>query len=105
MRHYILHRSPVDLDELRAGIDDPDIWAQEYLCAFIDSSSVLLPYDLIAACEAPGALAAPGDAPRFGDGHSDRAAALALLLHAAARRGAFFLPRLFPHPARFADAY
>ena len=233
---------PVDLDELRAGVDDPDIWAQEYLCEFIDSSSVLLPYDLIAACKAPGALAAPGDAPRFvgmdvgrskdlsvvmegaqvggvlwltrveilrrkpfaeqlqalcaicadprvrrvavdatgigamlaeearrklggkvepvvftakskgelyaalrrafedkavripsdrelredlhavqrevsaggavtysaprsGDGHSDRAAALALLLHAAARRGAFFLPRLFPHPARFADAY
>lgn len=233
---------PVDLEELRAGVDDPDIWAQEYLCEFIDSSSVLLPYDLIAACEAPGTLAAPGDAPRFvgmdvgrskdlsvvmegaqvggvlwltrveilrrkpfaeqlqalcaicadprvrrvavdatgigamlaeearrklggkvepvvftakskgelyaalrrafedkavripsdrelredlhavqrevsaggavtysaprsGDGHSDRAAALALLLHAAARRGAFFLPRLFPHLARFADAY
>ena len=42
---------PVDLEELRAGVDDPDIWAQEYLCEFIDSSSVLLPYDLIAACE------------------------------------------------------
>ena len=42
---------PVDLDELRAGVDDPDIWAQEYLCEFIDSSSVLLPYDLISACE------------------------------------------------------
>ena len=42
---------PVDLDELRAGVDDPDIWAQEYLCEFIDSSSVLLPYDLIAALQ------------------------------------------------------
>lgn len=44
---------PVDLDELRAGVDDPDIWAQEYLCEFIDSTSVLLPYDLIAKCEVP----------------------------------------------------
>ena len=43
----------VNLEELRAGVDDPDIWAQEFLCEFIDSSSVLLPYDLIAKCEVP----------------------------------------------------
>lgn len=42
---------PVDVETLRAGVDDPDIWAQEYLCEFIDTSSVLLPYDLIAGCE------------------------------------------------------
>lgn len=43
---------PVDVDELKAGVDDPDIWAQEYMCEFIDSSAVLLPYEMIAACEA-----------------------------------------------------
>jgi phage FluMu gp28-like protein len=35
---------PVDIEELRAGIDDPDGWAQEYLCEFIDTANVLLPY-------------------------------------------------------------
>lgn len=39
------------LAELKAGVDDPDIWAQEYMCEFIDNSSVLLPYDLIGKCE------------------------------------------------------
>ncbi len=42
---------PVNLEELRAGVDDPDIWAQEYMCEFIDNSSVLLPYELIGKCE------------------------------------------------------
>ncbi len=37
--------------ELKAGLDDPDGWAQEFECEFIDSSNVLLPYDLIAAAE------------------------------------------------------
>ncbi len=235
---------PLDLEELRAGVDDPDIWAQEYLCEFIDTTSVLLPYDLIAPCEVPkldlscvppdaplyigmdigrskdlsvilvgakvngvthlvrteilrkmpfaeqlqtlcaiarerrvhrvaidatgiGAMLAeearralggkvepltfnvktkgelyaalrrdfddktlriPAErdlredlhavqrnvsssgaityrAPRNEDGHSDRAAALALLLHAANTRGAFFLPRLFDRPTRSSDAY
>lgn len=44
---------PINIDELRAGVDDPDIWAQEYLCEFIDTTSVLLPYELIAPCEMP----------------------------------------------------
>lgn len=39
------------LDELKAGVDDPDIWAQEYMCEFIDNTSVLLPYDMIGKCE------------------------------------------------------
>jgi phage FluMu gp28-like protein len=51
---------PVNVDELKAGVDDPDIWAQEYLCEFIDSSAVLLPYELIAACEAD-AVTDPGE--------------------------------------------
>jgi len=42
---------PVDVEELRRAIDDPDAWAQEYMCEFIDSTSVLLPYELIAGCE------------------------------------------------------
>ena len=42
---------PVDIEELKAGVDDPDIWAQEYMCEFIDNSSVLLPYELIGKCE------------------------------------------------------
>lgn len=43
---------PIDIDELKAGLDDPEGWAQEYECQFIDEASILLPYDLIATCEA-----------------------------------------------------
>ena len=42
---------PIDIEELKAGVDDPDIWAQEYMCEFIDNTSVLLPYELIGKCE------------------------------------------------------
>lgn len=42
---------PIDLAELKAGVDDPDIWAQEYMCEFIDNSAVLLPYEMIGKCE------------------------------------------------------
>lgn len=42
---------PIDIDELKSGLDDPDGWAQEYECQFIDSAMVLLPYDLLARCE------------------------------------------------------
>lgn len=55
---------PVNIPELQAGVDDPDIWAQEYLCEFIDSSAVLLPYELIAACEVD-APADPGEGDVF----------------------------------------
>jgi len=43
---------PVNLFELYAGMDDPIGWAQEYECDFLDSAAVLLPYELIARCEA-----------------------------------------------------
>ena len=46
---------PINVEALRAGLDDPDGWAQEYECEFIDNASVLLPYDLIAPCESPEA--------------------------------------------------
>jgi len=42
---------PLDAVKLRAALDDPDAWAQEYECEPMDVSTVLLPYELIAACE------------------------------------------------------
>lgn len=42
---------PVDIAELREIFDDPDGWAQEFMCEFLDTASVLLGYELIAACE------------------------------------------------------
>jgi phage FluMu gp28-like protein len=42
---------PVDVDVLRDGLNDPEAWAQEYECQFLDASAVLLPYELIAGCE------------------------------------------------------
>ncbi len=42
---------PLDIETLRKALDDPDAWAQEYECEPMDSSAVLLPYDLIATCE------------------------------------------------------
>jgi phage FluMu gp28-like protein len=41
----------IDVEELRRGLNDPEGWEQEYECRFIDTGSVLLPYELIAACE------------------------------------------------------
>ena len=46
---------PLDEAKLRLALDDSDIWAQEFECEPMDSSSVLLPYDLIAKCESPEA--------------------------------------------------
>jgi phage FluMu gp28-like protein len=46
---------PLDINALKAGLDDPEIWAQEYECIPADVSAVLLPYDLLAACESPEA--------------------------------------------------
>jgi phage FluMu gp28-like protein len=41
----------LDIEKLKAGLNDPEAWTQEYECEFIDSSSILLPYDLIQSCE------------------------------------------------------
>lgn len=49
---------PLDIEELRAGLDDPDAWAQEYECQPTDTSNVLLPYDLIALAESADATEA-----------------------------------------------
>lgn len=42
---------PLDPEELRTGLDDPDAWAQEYECEASDTSNVLLPYELLAQAE------------------------------------------------------
>lgn len=56
---------PINVAELRAGMADPELWAQEYECQFLDSSAVLLPYDLIGKCESDQAGASV--APEFWD--------------------------------------
>ena len=43
---------PIDIEELRAALDDPEGWAQEYdPLDFLDVATVLLPYELIIPCE------------------------------------------------------
>lgn len=49
--HAVLMGLPVDIEELKEAFDDPDGWAQEFLCQFLDGSNVLLPYDIIALAE------------------------------------------------------
>lgn len=54
----ILQAAPLlgtNIKELREAIDDEDAWAQEFMCEFLDSSNVLLPYDVIALAESPEA--------------------------------------------------
>lgn len=41
----------IDLRELRESIGSEEGWAQEYECEFLDRVAVLLPYELIQACE------------------------------------------------------
>lgn len=43
---------PIRIDTLKSGILDAEAWAQEYECQFLDGSIVLLPYELLAQCEA-----------------------------------------------------
>jgi phage FluMu gp28-like protein len=51
------------VEELKAALDDPEGWAQEFECQFLDTQAVLLPYELIAGCESLEATAAV--APEF----------------------------------------
>jgi phage FluMu gp28-like protein len=48
---------PLDIEELKAAVDDPEGWAQEFECQFLDVQAVLLPYELIASCESAEATA------------------------------------------------
>lgn len=45
---------PRDVDELRAGLGDEDLWAQEYELQWRDEAAAWLDYELIHACETPG---------------------------------------------------
>lgn len=49
--HAVLMGLPVDVEEIREAMDDPDGFAQEYMVEFLDGSNVLLPYELIALAE------------------------------------------------------
>jgi phage FluMu gp28-like protein len=49
---------PLNIEELKEGLNDPEAWAQEYECQFLDASAVLLPYELIAGCESVEATVA-----------------------------------------------
>jgi phage FluMu gp28-like protein len=49
--HAVLMGLPVDIEQLKEMFDDPDGWAQEFECGFLDGSNVLLPYEMIATCE------------------------------------------------------
>jgi phage FluMu gp28-like protein len=53
---------PVNIEELKTALDDPEGWSQEFECQFLDVQSVLLPYELIASCESEAATdAVPGE--------------------------------------------
>jgi phage FluMu gp28-like protein len=58
---------PVNIEELKAALDDADAWAQEFECAPTDTSNVLLPYDLIALAESADAVEVIG--PEFFEAH------------------------------------
>ncbi len=72
-RHAVdIHRAvadgyPADIDELRAGLADEDLWRQEYECQWLDEASAWLPYDLIdgAEDEAAGEPAGHAGGPVF----------------------------------------
>jgi phage FluMu gp28-like protein len=52
IHHAVSQGLPIDIAQLRAGIDDPDAWAQEYECQFLDTQdNTLLPYNIILPCE------------------------------------------------------
>lgn len=42
---------PVDIDELREGLNDPEAWAQEFELQFLEESTAYLSYELLASCE------------------------------------------------------
>ncbi|MFT4190850.1 MAG: terminase family protein [Comamonas sp.] len=42
---------PRDIEELKRGAGDPDLWAQEFELQWLDEASAWLPFELITACE------------------------------------------------------
>ena len=44
----------VDVESLRAAIDDEDAWQQEYCCRFLSHAAHYIPPELVVAAEHPG---------------------------------------------------
>lgn len=42
---------PRDIDEMRRALGDPELWAQEFECQFLDGASAWLTHEVIAAAE------------------------------------------------------
>jgi phage FluMu gp28-like protein len=42
-------------EDIREALNDPEGWAEEFECLFLDQSATLLSYELIASCESPEA--------------------------------------------------
>jgi phage FluMu gp28-like protein len=42
---------PAKAEDLKEGIDDEELWQQEYLCEFLDEATAFLSYENIQACE------------------------------------------------------
>jgi phage FluMu gp28-like protein len=55
---------PRDIEELRRGAGDEDLWAQEYELQWLDEAHAWLPFELISSCEHPDA----GDPQRYDRG-------------------------------------
>lgn len=49
--HAVLMGLPVNIAQIKEALDDPDGFAQEFLCEFLDSTNVLLPYEIIQLAE------------------------------------------------------
>jgi phage FluMu gp28-like protein len=46
---------PINIEEMRRGLNDDDTWNQEFCCVFLKSTGAWLTLDLIATCEDAGA--------------------------------------------------
>ncbi len=46
---------PINIDEMRVGLNDEDTWNQEFCCVFLKAAGAWLALDLISACEDAGA--------------------------------------------------
>ena len=84
----------INLQQLREGVDDEDIWQQEYLCEFLDRGGVLLPYEMLAACTLPessGDVAGENTAPLYVGMDVGRSHDLSVILTLEERGGTLYL--------------
>lgn len=55
VRQAVEEGCDINIEEMRSGMADEEIFAQEFLCVFLKSTGAWLPLDLIAMCEDAGA--------------------------------------------------